>query len=183
MLSAAYADESYDLNLGVYILTASIVDLRDAEEIRDTLRALKRGGDKLHWSKEPHQRREEIAKTLGDLELLSVSVVARTPHLYAERARRKCMEALLPYVETVRADTVTLESRQHRNNRHDLDMVDACRRKRLISEGLHVTFALPGGEPLLWLPDIVCGAVLAAERADTRYLTQLKTAELITTSA
>ncbi|MDR7302733.1 hypothetical protein JOF55_002914 [Haloactinomyces albus] len=51
-------------------------------------------------------------------------------------------------------------------------MVDACRRKKLISQGLHVTFAVGTDEPLLWLPDITCGSVLADQRRDASYLEQ-----------
>ncbi|MBB5153473.1 hypothetical protein [Saccharopolyspora phatthalungensis] len=48
MFVHAYVDESYDLTIGSYILTASIVDLTDAEEIRCTLRELHAGHGKLH---------------------------------------------------------------------------------------------------------------------------------------
>ncbi|MGP4019675.1 hypothetical protein [Saccharopolyspora sp. 5N708] len=40
MFVHAYVDESYDLTIGVYILTASIIDLTNAEDIRCALRDL-----------------------------------------------------------------------------------------------------------------------------------------------
>ena len=172
MFLAAYADESYDLPLGVYILTASLVDLTEAEAIRDALHALQSGPGKLHWYDADAVRRLHLAKTVGTLTARHISVVARSASLQAERGRRKCLEALLPELESAGAEQVLLETRQRRNNKHDIDMVDACRRKKLIGERLHVSFGPPKNEPLLWLPDIACGAALAAERGDDDYLQQ-----------
>ncbi|MDR7302734.1 hypothetical protein [Haloactinomyces albus] len=119
MFFAAYVDESYDLNIGVYILTANIVDLADAEETRSTLRGLQQGGEKLHWNKEPQQRRNESVKVVSAFGLASVSVIGRATHLRAERGRRKCMEVLLPELEQAGADTIMFEARQARNARHE----------------------------------------------------------------
>ncbi|MBA8822883.1 hypothetical protein FHX42_000212 [Saccharopolyspora lacisalsi] len=64
------------------------------------------------------------------------------------------------------------EARQAKNDERDVDMVDACRRKRPISQGFHVTFALGAEEPLPWLPDVACGSVLVDQRGDSSYLEQ-----------
>ncbi|MEV0048958.1 hypothetical protein AB0H34_00485 [Saccharopolyspora shandongensis] len=173
MFVHAYVDESYDLTIGVYILTASIVDLADAESIRNMLRDLRRGGGKLHWSKEPPHRRSEIVKVISTQTVHNVAVVATSKPIFPERGRRKCLEALLPELEHAGATMVTFETRQERNNKLDTDMVDACRQKRLITRRTGVTFAPGGSEPLLWIPDVACGAVLAAERGDHGYLEQL----------
>lgn len=175
MLSA-YVDESYDLGIGVYILTASIVHLADAEETRSMLYTLRTGTRKLHWYKSDPQHRLELAKAVSVLGVSHTAVAGRGQPLVAERARRKCMEVLLPELEYAEVDMTLFEARQNRNNRHDTNMVDACRRKKLIKEGFHATFALPGDEPLLWIPDIACGSVLAAQRGDTSYLEQFGTA-------
>ncbi|MEV0697790.1 hypothetical protein AB0I53_07710 [Saccharopolyspora sp. NPDC050389] len=174
MFVHAYVDESYDLTIGVYILTASIVNLDDAEEIRCALRELRRGGEKLHWSKEPPHRRSEITKVLCSLTARSVAVVGTSKPLFPERGRRKCLEALLPELELAGADIVTFETRQKHSNKLDADMVDACRQKRLITPHLRVTFAPGSSEPLLWIPDVTCGAVLAAERGDESYMNQVR---------
>ncbi|QIZ35999.1 hypothetical protein [Saccharopolyspora sp. ASAGF58] len=173
MFVHAYVDESYDLTIGVYILTASIVDLTDAEDIRCMLNGLQQGGGKLHWSKEPPHRRAEIVKAVSAQTVRSVAVVGASRPLFAERGRRKCLERLLPEIEMLGADIVTFETRQERNNKLDTDMVDACRQKRLITNRIRVTFAPGGSEPLLWIPDVACGAALAAERGDRSYLEQL----------
>lgn len=177
---AAYVDESYDLNIGVYILTASIVDLADAEEARYVLRSLQQGGEKLHWSKEPQQRRNEVTKAVSALGFASVSVIGSGVHVHAERARRKCMEVLLPELEGAGVETVTFEARQARNDKQDRELIAACRRKRLLSSRLHASFLGGESEPLLRLPDIVCGTVLATQRGDDSYLQQFgSTAHLL----
>ncbi|MER7080213.1 hypothetical protein SAMN02982929_03787 [Saccharopolyspora kobensis] len=172
MFVHAYVDESYDLTIGVYILTATIVDLTDAEDFRSTMRGLRRGGEKLHWSKEPPHRRTELTKVLSSLLVHSVVAIGCSKPLFPERGRRKCLESLLPELETHGADIATFETRQKHSNKLDADMVDACRQKRLITSNIRITFAPGTSEPLLWIPDIVCGIALSAERGDEKYLRQ-----------
>ncbi|MGW5642544.1 DUF3800 domain-containing protein [Saccharopolyspora sp. NPDC003752] len=171
MFVHAYVDESYDLTIGVYILTASIVDLADAEDIRCALRDLHAGYGKLHWYKSDSEHREHLAKGVGALDIRHVSVVGHGHAIRPERARRKCMEVLLASLESTSVRAVAFEARQGRNDRHDIDLIDACRRKKLISR-LQATFVGGNDEPLLWLADIACGSVLAAERGVAGYLTQ-----------
>ncbi|MEV6231634.1 hypothetical protein AB0L88_27635 [Saccharopolyspora shandongensis] len=171
MFVHAYVDESYDLTIGVYILTASIVDLADAEDIRCTLRDLHTGHGKLHWYKSDSEHRDYLAKGVGALDIRHVSVVGHGHSLRPERARRKCMEVLLASLESINVRVVVLEARQGRNDRHDIDLIDASRRKKLISR-LQAMFVGGNDEPLLWLADIACGSVLAAERGIGQYLTQ-----------
>ncbi|GAA3365769.1 hypothetical protein [Saccharopolyspora gregorii] len=173
MCLAAFADESYDLDLGVYVLTASLIDQAEAEPIRAALTRLRKGGRKLHWSKEPDRRRDEIAKVTSTFASTNLVVVGSASPMNAERARRKCLEALLPEVEAAGASVLTLESRRPRNDKLDQQTVAVCKRKRAISMKVHVEFTAGDAEPMLWLPDIVCGSALAAARGNRRYLEQL----------
>ncbi|MDA3626321.1 hypothetical protein OU415_12800 [Saccharopolyspora sp. WRP15-2] len=127
-----YVDESYDLAVGVYILTASVVDLIDAEDIRCTMRGLRRGGEKLHWSKEPPHRRVELTKAFSSLMVHNVVVIGSSTPLFPERARRKCLEVLLPDLEVHGAEIVTFETRQKHSNKLDADMVDVADRSDLL---------------------------------------------------
>ena len=172
MLLTAYVDESYDLTIGVYILTASIVDGADSAGVLAALHELRPRGGKLHWYESDAAHRLDLAKAVGALELEHMTVIGRGCGARTERARRKCMERLLPDLDGAGVDTVVLEARQQANNRHDINMVDACRRKKLISQGLHVTFALGHVQPLLWLADVACGSVLASQRGEHGYLEQ-----------
>ncbi|KAA5837052.1 hypothetical protein ABT337_27435 [Saccharopolyspora hirsuta] len=173
MFVHAYVDESYDLTIGVYILTATIVDLPDADDFRYLLRSLQQGGEKLHWRKEPPSRRTEITKAIAGTDMLAISVHGHAGALRPERARRKCMEALLPELERAGVSIVQFEARQAQHNKHDSEMVVSCRNKRLITGKLSIDFAPGVFEPLLWLPDAVCGAMLAAQRGDHSYANQL----------
>ena len=150
MRLAAYADESYDLSLGVCLFTASMVDLVDAEALRAVLNDLRTGRSKLHWSKEPPSRDREGGQRAPGRER-------------GGRGSREASGATMLYVE----------SRQARSNKLDQETVLICRRKRLISHHMHVEFLPGSAEPLLWIPDIVCGAALAAQRSETSYLEQL----------
>ncbi|MBK0866677.1 hypothetical protein INP57_07675 [Saccharopolyspora sp. HNM0986] len=170
MFLAAYADESYDLPLGVYILTASLVDLTEAEVVRDALYALQSGPHKVHWYKSAERRRADLAKVVQKASFMHNVVIGRGRALKPERARRKCLEALLVELDAMKIDSLLLESRQERNNLLDRQIVSACRRKGLVSQHLHVSFAPGTATPLLWIPDVVCGAVLAAERGNPAYL-------------
>lgn len=181
MLLAAYVDESYDLTIGVYILTASIIDLTEAEEIRCALHTLRTGAGKLHWYKSDPHRKLDLAKAVGALGLDHLAIIGRGQNLHPERARRKCMERLLPEVESAAVDMVTFEARQSRNDRQDRELIAVCRRKRLLSARLHATFVPGGTEPLLWVADVACGAALAAQRGELSYLEQFgDSAQLLT---
>jgi hypothetical protein len=71
-----------------------------------------------------------------------------------------------------------LETRTSSLNRRDTVMVNALRMRGEIPDTLRVVFAQsygPQGEPLLWLPDIVAGAVSAVHAdGDNRYAAILR---------
>ena len=112
-------------------------------------------------------------KAVSALTVVSAVVAGRGLPMFAERSRRKCSETLLPQLEASGATMLYVESRQARSNKLDQETVLICRRKRLISHHMHVEFLPGSAEPLLWIPDIVCGAALAAQRSETSYLEQL----------
>lgn len=79
-----------------------------------------------------------------------------------ERARRKCLEALLPNLEARGVTRVVMEERTPSLVESDRRMLTAVRGKRLITTALRVGTARPKEEPMLWLPDSVAGAFGAA---------------------
>lgn len=95
-----------------------------------------------------------------------------------ERARRCCLERLLYELDQLGVSEVRMESRTAAQDRRDVRLVDSARRKRLISHELQVTFARPTGEPMLWLPDAVAGAMSAAILGEDQWLTAI--AEMVT---
>lgn len=171
----AFVDESMRLtadNQGTYILAAVVCGSADCEPVREMLRSLRyRRQLRLHWHAEDSPRKVKIAETIGALSLPATVVVgmplARTKQ---ERARAKCMEALLPELEAQGVVQVWLEARTSSLVRRDLRLVDALRSRQLSTPGMRVDTALPSEEPMLWLPDAVAGAVAAARDDESQYL-------------
>jgi hypothetical protein len=117
-----------------------------------------------------------MAATLAELVFKAVVVVG-TPVIKSkqERARRLCMETLLPALEQIAVSRVWLEARTSALNQKDRRMVDALRGQKLVSPALRVDTARPREEPMLWASDIVAGAVNAARNgSNTRWLDALQ---------
>lgn len=159
-------------NKGAYLLAAVVCDPASCDPVRDLLRSLRyRRQRRLHWHAEEDPRKAKIAESIGAL-ALPATVVVGMPLAKSkqERARRKCMEALLPEMERVGVSQVFLEARTPSLVRKDMGLVDACRAKGLIGPSIRVETARPSEEPLLWLPDAVAGAVNAARDGQPEYL-------------
>lgn len=63
-----------------------------------------------------------------------------------------------------------MESREHRQNARDVELLNALRSQRLVGPELRIEH-LPGpSDPLLWVPDVVAGAVGAERRGDASYI-------------
>jgi len=171
----AFVDESMRLtadNQGTYLLAAVVCDPAGCDPVREMLRSLRyRRQPRLHWHAEEDPRKAKIAESIGALALPATVVIgmplARTKQ---ERARAKCMEALLPELEAQSVVRVWLESRTPSLVLRDMRLVDALRSQRLITPGIRVDTALPSQEPMLWLPDAVAGAVAADRDGQPEYL-------------
>ena len=161
----AWVDESIhdEAAGGFYVLAATVADEAGCELIRERLQALlRRGGDRLHWVAEPAHRRTEIAQKVALLDLAHVIVVgAPLMNVKTERARRQIMERLMYELVARDVERVWIESRTNRENSRDLHMVDALRSKKVVPADFRVDHARPSTDPMLWLPDIVAGAVRA----------------------
>ncbi|GAB3765655.1 hypothetical protein [Microlunatus parietis] len=164
----AWVDESMRIvgDSGDYILAAAVGDPTALDAVRDTLRGLLKGRQvRLHWHTENNRRRADLASAVGCFDLASIVVVG-TPMVRAkqERARRKCLERLLHELDQLGVERVYTEARSPRLNVRDQRMVDALRVRGVIGESLRVEIGRPTEEPMLWVPDIVAGAV-AGSRA------------------
>ena len=79
-----------------------------------------------------------------------------------ERARRKCLELLLPLLEAAGVGMLVLESRNEVQNKRDRELVMSARRKHLITR-IDLSHEPGEGQPMLWVPDQVVGALGAVE--------------------
>lgn len=175
---SAFVDESMRHRRdgsGIYVLAAAILDQADVAEVRESARGLGQGKRRFHWRDAmDSDRRRAVAAVarLDALHVVAVGVGLDNPR--QERARRQCMERLLWELDDCDVSEVWLESRQASQNTKDLAAVAALRARRILRPTMRVDFALPSTEPLVWLPDVVAGAVSAARGdGDDRYLSPL----------
>lgn len=70
--------------------------------------------------------------------------------------------------------TVALEAREARQNESDLKLLAGLRTDRHIGLELRMTHPKGPGEPLLWLADIVAGAVAADRQRQSEHLQRIQ---------
>lgn len=162
----AWMDESLRTRVdgpGTYVLAAVVCPPERCDEIRGCLRCLLRKRQpRLHWKEETDRRRDLIAGALGSWGLPALVVVGRPMDpRKQERARRLCFAGLVDHLGTRGVSRLWIDARTPSLNRRDRQMVDALRSQRRLPHGLRVDVARPLQEPMLWLPDIVAGAVKA----------------------
>ena len=80
----------------------------------------------------------------------------------AERRRRKCLERLLLELERRVVTDVVLEFRGPADDRRDIHMLNALRGRRYVSTSIRLSHVIGRLEPMLWIPDAVCGAVTSS---------------------
>lgn len=157
----AWVDESMHVEAGIYLLAAAVCDPAACGPVREELRSLRAPGEpKLHWGQESPDRRTTIIDVVAGFDMAAVVVVG-TPmdRKKQERARAVCMESLAVYLDAMDVTQVYLEEREASLNARDQRLVQAIRGKKLIRSTLRIDTAKPSAEPMLWLPDIVAGAV------------------------
>lgn len=175
----AWVDESMTVtkdDQGTYVLAAVVGDPAASTPVRQALQELLLPGQaRLHWHDEKTSRRAAISAAVAKINMAAIAVVG-TPVKRAkqERARRQCMEVLLPHLEELGVTTAWLESRTRGLNIADAKIVAAMRNKHLLTSRLRTEIALPLEDSMLWLPDVVAGAVRAARTGgETVWLAQI----------
>ncbi|WP_034253121.1 MULTISPECIES: hypothetical protein [Arsenicicoccus] len=174
----AWVDESasvHDLDPGAYILAAAIGPAHLEDDTRHSMRSLRLPGqNKLHWRDEDERRRGVIATTIAALEHTYLVVVREgcaSDNL--KRRRNKTIERLLPELELLGVTQVTFESRGSADDKRDLDLVQALRGRGRLGPAVRIHHVRGRDEPLLWIPDAVCGAVTNARTTTGEYLDAL----------
>ena len=158
----AYIDESGRVATpGLYVLAAVVVRVEQAESVHEVLRAqVRHPGRPFHFRLEEHTDQERLAKTVGALDLVSVVAVATPVDKHRpERARKLCLTQLLWELQRRSIRDVLFESRRPAQDKEDRKLIAAAVRSQHLEPGLVFGFGHPDVEPLLWLPDLVAGAV------------------------
>ena len=160
MGGAAWGDESIrakGLDQPVYLLAASRI-LTGEQHARELLDALKpKHARKLHWRDMDPPHRAIAITAINTLDATHTIIIGtHTTPAKTERARRQCLEHLLPILEQDGITTYHMESRGRILDRMDADLVNAMRAKMHLD--LQITHVVGREEPLVWLPDQVLGA-------------------------
>ncbi|OZG69131.1 hypothetical protein [Bifidobacterium eulemuris] len=160
MLRVAWGDESMrtqGLDSPVYMMSAAIITTDD--DIRESLRELKpHGMRKLHWKDMREEDKRSSINLLLNTDAVHVILVCeRMPTNKPERARRKCLERLLPYLEQEGINQLCLESRGRALDGKDIAYWHALRNTSRIQH-IRLQHCKGGEEPMLWIPDQALGA-------------------------
>lgn len=158
----------------VYLLAAACLEADEAPAARVSVAELGRSTRRFHWRDAQAPERGKAVGVVAGLRALHMVVVAAPlDPRRQERARRHCLRRLLFELDGAGVGRVLLESRGRRQDLRDLQVVNALRVQRTLGRQLVVDHAQPMGEPLLWVPDIVAGAVGAELDRAEPYAEQL----------
>ncbi|MGH3546215.1 MAG: hypothetical protein ACRDPW_09870, partial [Mycobacteriales bacterium] len=172
----AYVDESQrSEGAGAYILAAVVLDGQTAESIRPQVAALAAGKQRFHWRLESPSRQRKAVAVVAGLPALHIVVVAvGVKARQSERARRYCLDRLLYELDHAGVSQVWLEARGPHQNRLDSEVVNVFRVRGNISDTIRIDHGYPDQEVLLWLGDIVAGALSASVAGDPSYMSPLE---------
>lgn len=166
---SAWGDESmrFAASPKAYVLAAALIEGQLTDDVREVVRPLRVAGTKLHWRDLDRRQRDKVVDVVAGLEALHLVVIA-TPldPRRQERARAKCIQRMLSHLGGLGVHQMVLEQRTESLNRLDQKLITKLRGTRAFPAFLTVDFRQPSKEPLLWLPDVVAGAV-GEELADT----------------
>lgn len=157
------------------MMAVAMGDPGEAGWLRETMRGLLlKGQRKVHWHDESSDRRVKLVDAIADMPVEGF-VVVRTAGQgdRLERRRRKCLELLLRELDGFGCDRLILESRGSADDRRDRAVLEYLRRRREITAPLRL-FHEPGpNDPMLWIPDVICGAVGQARAGEFRYFDRI----------
>lgn len=134
--------------------------IRKPKQGKDWLLLKPKGARKLHWRDMRPSLRGKVVDAMAamDIDHVIVAAVPMSQWNTAERARRKCLERLLPLLETeYNVDTLVLERREISQDRNDIRFIDGLRSRRFIGP-IRVELCAGETDARLWLPDQLLGA-------------------------
>lgn len=154
----AFGDESVRVTASppLYLLAATIVgedcDLSELE------RLVPKGAKKLHWREMGKARQRVALKKVAALDVQTFIVAAGPLNpKKQERARRKCIEALLPRLEEEGIRELVMESRFPAADAKDEEHFRSLKRRAFVKE-IVLSFQDPQAEHRLWIADQILGA-------------------------
>lgn len=148
----------------IYLLAATVLGVEQADDARRVVRALRLPSLRfLHWHEESRDRRLQIASAIAELDTLHTVVVgAPVEATRPERARTLCLVRLAAELASIGVEHMLFEGRTALQNRRDMAIIAELRSRRAIPDTFSVDCAGKGDDPMLWIADIVAGAVGAS---------------------
>ncbi|MGH3912839.1 MAG: hypothetical protein ACRDTC_05435 [Pseudonocardiaceae bacterium] len=170
--SVAFADESFreDPTAGCYVIAATVLAQEAQEPAREVMRCLlgSRRTDKLHWHEMDRLQQKDAAhRVAGIAGLHVVALGTPVPRRRQERARAACLTALVNTLHELGVRHLLLEARTTELNRRDITTVQGARFALPQGSVFRVDHVPGSAEPLLWVADIVAGAVRASHQSGT----------------
>lgn len=159
--TTAYGDESVRVagNPPFYMLGASLLTADSVPELESIHRSLSGGPRKLHWREMGRKKQRDSLGVLAEID--STDIVAFASPLAGkkqERARRKCLQAMIPHLEGRGIERLVLESRRPGSDKQDLDFVSYVRGSKLINS-IRIEHEYGTKEPRPWVADLLLGAM------------------------
>lgn len=159
-MCVAFSDESMRSMPGepMYLVGATIFHA-SAENSTSSLVALKpSGAKKLHWRELGREVQAQALDIVAEAPVTTSIIIATPMNIHKqERARRKCLELLLPALERDGIHRLVMESRNELADRRDVELVSALRSRKLVSS-VRIEHVRGEFDPRLWYPDLVLGA-------------------------
>lgn len=176
---AAFIDESQSdryRDPDTYILAAAVIGPEAFAHVRSEMLDLRIGkGGKVHWRDEDAKRQMAIITAVSQLPLEHLVVIRSCePHERGERRRALCLDRLCQELDQMEVRTMILESRGPTDDRRDLNALQGFRANKTVSRNLRMHHQPGPTEPMLWIPDAVCGAVVAARTGTQTYLSKIE---------
>ncbi|MGB6162662.1 MAG: hypothetical protein WBF75_08850 [Pseudonocardiaceae bacterium] len=165
----AFADESFqeDPSGGCYVLATAVLEQKSLQPTRELMRRLlgSRRTNKLHWHEMDRLQQKDAAYSVAGIKGFHVVAVGTpVPRRRQERARSACLAALVSELHGRGVEHLLVEARAATLNRRDVTTVQGARFALPQGSNFRVDH-LPGpAKPLLWIADIVAGAVRSSRQ-------------------
>lgn len=172
---SAFIDESSShrsLDPNTYILAAAIYDSESSLDASPTMKALLLPGQsKVHWHDEDDRRRLRLVHEVARLDGIGLIIVRNgLPGEKDERRRRLCSERMYYELQQNGVQHAVFESRGPADDRRDRTHLDTLKARKQIGGPFRIDHVAGRLEPLLWVPDILCGAMSQARTGNNLYM-------------
>lgn len=156
----AWGDESVRIlaREPMYLLAACILEEKPLTQISELEKLVPSHSQKIHWRDMGVNVQGKALRIIAEIPQSTCIVIASPikPEKQ-ERARRKCLEVLLAYLESKGIETLILESRGEYLDKKDIDFLFYLRRSNFIST-IDVSHAQGASDKCLCVPDQILGA-------------------------